>query len=777
MLLEYQKNNLNHLEQALQNNDTITIIGKEKSGRKTVVSKLKFDKSIIINIKPYTNQYSNCSDFLTAIKDVDNLTNSSLEISPGFSFGDIFSISIERTEIFVLEKHLIKNVKKASKKHKIVLIIEDFINLDNGTKEIVNKIRSEKIKSKLKKGLITIFIPDSNEKNISDYVVGKEIYFDRLTYDNETKYSIFKALNLNPDIELKENVMDFILKNSDGNIEMISSIINDINHKQIDYEFELLDYNNNIKNLVNSKINSVDFDEKLKYALTVISIRDNYFSNLDLSFLLSEEINIIDYYMEFATKCKYVYQTQNCYSILFGIIKKIFSTIPQNQKIKIYNDIVNLIDTYYPNQYQEKYFFANLSKNPKAKTYLFQAIFKQIREEGLLQVDNLNLSIEELSVIEEYFRAYSKAINNNYKESIEIIDNFINKLLLSSPLKEEFLLLKSQCLIKSIDERNRQEAIEILSYDEKNENIDEYLKYRIETRKIAALIHNGKYKEARVQSEQTENKFINIISETHSPGIEYYLNIIYRKYSNIHSYESSIIAINKSIEFFSNNSKYIKEAYISLNNALALNLINGNNQDALKNIKEIENLKERQFNYRFPRYELFENNYLIYQLINEGSDDLCHAFERLYKKTKESADNIFICSNYAISLAFSNKIEKAFLLLKEKYNDPCVINDKEGVYKFRIFCNYAILGFLLNKGRKKAIKILQNINIAKEDVHYSERVEELNTIIKTINNIEECDSVQKWVEAFKSNVHTVKNYYCLYQQGFVFTTLFDWDDE
>lgn len=777
MLLEYQQNNLSHLEQALQNNDTVTIIGKEKSGRKTVVSKLKFDKSTIINIKPYTNQYSNCSDFLTAIKNINHLTSGSFEISPGFSFGDIFSISVERTEIFVLEKLLIKNVKKISKKHRIVLIIENFLNLDNGTKEIINKIRSEKTKSKLKNGLITIFIPNSNEMNISDYIIGKEVYFDRLTYDNETMYSIFKTLNLNPDIKLKENVMEFILKNSDGNIEMISSIINDINHKQIDYEFELLDNNNNIKNLVNSKINSADFAEKLKYALTVISIRDNYFSNLDLSFLLSEEVNIIDYYMEFATKSKYVFQSGNCYSVLFGIIKKIFSTIPQNQKIKIYNDIVNLIETYYPNQYQEKYFFAHLSKNPKAKTYLFQAVFKQIREEGFVQVDNLNLTKEELSIIEEYFRAYSKANNNNYKESIGIINNLINKLILSSPLKEEFLLLKSQYLIKSIDERNRQEAIEILSYDENNENVDEYLKYRIETRKIAALIHNGKYKEAREQSEQIENKFINIISKTHSPGIKYYLNIIYRKYCNIHSYESSIIAINKSIEFFSNNPKYIKETYISLNNALALNLINGNNQDALKNIKEIENLKERHFNYRFPRNEIFENNYLIYQLINEDLNDLCYAFEKLYKKTKEDADNIFICSNYAISLALSNKLEKSFLLLKEKYNDPRVVNDKEGVYKFRIFCNYAILGFILNKDKEKAIKILKNIHISKEDVHYNERATELDTIVKTINNIEECNSVQKWVAAFKSNINTVKNYYCLYQQGFVFTTLFDWDDE
>ena len=70
MLLEYQIRNLKHLELALQTTDTITIIGQPKSGRKTVISSLNFEKSLFISIVPYTNQYQNCSDFLTAIKNI-----------------------------------------------------------------------------------------------------------------------------------------------------------------------------------------------------------------------------------------------------------------------------------------------------------------------------------------------------------------------------------------------------------------------------------------------------------------------------------------------------------------------------------------------------------------------------------------------------------------------------------------------------------------------------------------------------------------------------------
>lgn len=157
MLLEYQIRNLKHLELALQTTDTITIIGQPKSGRKTVISSLNFEKSLFISIVPYTNQYQNCSDFLTAIKNIKVLTLNSYEISPEFSIGDILSIGIERKELFELENHLIKNIKRASRKYKIVLVVENFNDLDNGTKALINKIRSSKIKNRLKKRISLYF--------------------------------------------------------------------------------------------------------------------------------------------------------------------------------------------------------------------------------------------------------------------------------------------------------------------------------------------------------------------------------------------------------------------------------------------------------------------------------------------------------------------------------------------------------------------------------------------------------------------------------------------
>ena len=60
---------------------------------------------------------------------------------------------------------------------------------------------------------------------------------------------------------------------------------------------------------------------------------------------------------------------------------------------------------------------------------------------------------------------------------------------------------------------------------------------------------------------------------------------------------------------------------------------------------------------------------------------------------------------------------------------------KKVFINIEFFCNYAILDFMQNKDKERALKILSDVYISKEDVHYSERSTELNTIIKTIKNL------------------------------------------
>lgn len=614
-----------------------------------------------------------------------------------------------------------------------------------------------------------------NEKQIN----GKLLYFESLSCDASEFLRTLYLLNLNPTIHLSEYILDFISRNANGNIEIIMKIIDDINKHNIDIDFNFSDPNSCIKELVCTAIESSNYKKGLTDILTIISLCDRYFSDLDLSFLVEKDLNIVELYLNFAVKHKFLESGENGYYIALGVIKKIFLNSSFEKKREIYNRILKLINTFYPDQYLEKYNFAKIANQNDHSVYLQQYLMKNIRETGRF-IENEGLNNFERKVIDIYYSAYCKISCNQYDDAIKLLTNFMMESTLVSPIKQEYQLLISQCLIKSIDIRDRNEAITLLSYDSSDTRIDDYLRYRLETRKIAAQIHNGDYKTARIQCNMTTDRLLESVERTKSPGSAYYLNVIYRKYCNIHPYESSLAAIKMSVSFFAENSKYVRAYYIALNNEFALELINGQLSDAQSTYNKIQNIKDTNFSIRFPRPELLENNFLVLKIMrNSFSVDvsIIDGFSSL-RKTIKSADHILVSSNLAVAHALLGHIDEAIKILTDELNVMQNTMDSEGIYSYRIICNLAILQFIRdNSQRENSIKLLKSIHIQKDDPHYHERIREYNLFIETIEQIDECSSVTEWMESYQSRVDVPRNYCCLYECGFVFTTLFDWDDE
>ena len=207
-------------------------------------------------------------------------------------------------------------------------------------------------------------------------------------------------------------------------------------------------------------------------------------------------------------------------------------------------------DTDYPDKYLEKYNIAKLAGYPDCHIYLVQYLMKEIREKGRY-CDGYELPSQYKQLVEKYYEAYCYANNHQYVQGVQTLSDAIIEFTIVSPILQEYQLLMSQIKIKSIDVVERNEAVMLLSYNAEDFQIDEYLRYRLETRKISAYIHNGAYGKAREQCKKTVDRLICSVKNTHSPGSEYYLNIIYRKYCNIHPYESSGAAIKNSVAFFS----------------------------------------------------------------------------------------------------------------------------------------------------------------------------------------------------------------------------------
>ena len=196
------------------------------------------------------------------------------------------------------------------------------------------------------------------------------------------------------------------------------------------------------------------------------------------------------------------------------------------------------------------------------------------------------------------------------------------------------------------------------------------------------------------------------------------------------------------------------------------------------NLEEIEQLTFSKNNIRFSRPEILNNNIILFNYFTKKKsfDEIENDFYNLCEETKDLADHILIASNYSVILMLNGKLEKAKNILMVEYDN--VQEDKEGIYYYRIALNLAVCEFLINNDkREECLKILKSVKYNKEDPHSKVRIAELEGIIYLMSNIESCNQADIWCNAYKNNVKTLLNDYTTYQQGLVYTTLFDWDDD
>ena len=73
--------------------------------------------------------------------------------------------------------------------------------------------------------------------------------------------------------------------------------------------------------------------------------------------------------------------------------------------------------------------------------------------------------------------------------------------------------------------------------------------------------------------------------------------------------------------------------------------------------------------------------------------------------------------------------------------------------------------------------MLNSVQYNQQAPYYKNRLDELNNIKQLMNTIESCNDANKWCETFKSNISTPLSVHTTYQQGFIYTTLFNWDDD
>lgn len=771
MLVQYQKNNLEKLREAVQDNNELVVVGSINSGRKYVIDKwgTSISKSIIIKLKTSSNR-NPYSSLISAIKGVDYFRKNRLKITPTFSISGIIGsidASLEKDNLFQTEISLIKLLSKAVKHHIIIFVIDKEFTIEDGSIEVIKKFRKE---CRRNKNIYIIYVSEITEECI------KNVYFEDISNSGIAPQTLLKEINLFPHIYLNSKVINFIFNNINNNISLLIQITNDLNAGNLDNVLEGYDRNHTIDKLLEYSENRNEYRKQLSDLLSICAISEHYFQSIDFAYLLQEHESVINLLLEYAQKKFLLTNSGDSFYILFGVVNKIYASLSQIEKKKIYIRIVEMFTVIHPSNYYQKYAFAKLAEMSEHSKFLVQHIFSEVRLNHNIDINKYqdDLNKKELSLV----KIYNKALGyNNFKEYDKCIDELSSLKNLNLEYLYEINIIKSQALIKRMDEISRTKAVCILDYPDAL--TDENLKFRLNIRKIAALVHIGHYEKALILCDQTIGYLISKLENTHSLEYEYYLNVIYRKYSYISAYDTSINEVKTSVTFFNKHQdKYYTGYYIALTNLLSLYIINMKTKEATDTKNKLDELLITKNNIKFPREEILENNLLLYDFFINSLDSkkICEGFKELYDKSNGYADHVLIASNYSIFLMLTNKFELAEDILLAAI--PDTKSDLEGIYDTRIKINLAICKFLMdNENRDKCTMMLNSVQYNQQAPYYENRLDELNNIKQLINTIESCNNANKWCEIFKSNISTPLSVYTTYQQGFVYTTLFNWDDD
>ena len=771
MLVQYQKRNLEKLQEVTKDYNELVVVGSTNSGRKYVVENWgnSIQKSIIIELNVSANKVP-YSALISAINEVDYFKKDRLKITPTFAITGIvgsINASLEKDTLFKTEVELIKLFSRAAKRHTIVFIIDKAFLIEDGSIELIEKFRRE---CKKNKNIYIIYVSNTAEDS------KKNIYFDDISTCGLPQKTLLRELNLVPYMNLNEKVINFIFNNISNNIYLLLQIIEDINTGNLDVFLNNYDKNHTIDKLLEYSENKNEYKKQLSELLSICAISEHYFQSIDFAYLLEEHKSIINSLLEYAQKKYLLTNTDDSFYILFGVVKKIYAGLNEIEKQKLYIKIVEMFTNVHPSKYYQKYTFAKLASMNGYSNYLVQFLFSEIRLNHGVDISKYKdeLNERELNLVKAYNKAYGY---NNSKEYDKCIEELSTLRELSIEFLYEINIVMSQALIKKMDELSRTRAISILNYEKSL--TDENLKFRLNIRKIAALVHIGEYEQALISCKQTIGYLVNKFNETHALEYRYYLNVIYRKFSYVSAYDTSTNEVEASVDFFrKHQSEYHTGYYIALNNLLSLYIINMQTDKATNTKKELEELLIIKNNINFPRREILENNFLLYDFFIKSVDSrkICESFKVLYSKNKGGADHILITSNYSIFLMFNNEFELAEKILRNTI--PDTVGDLEGIYDTRIKINLAICKFLMdNKNRDECIMMLNSVQYNQQAPYYKNRLDELNNIKQLMNTIVSCNDANEWCEAFKSYISTPLSVYTTYQQGFVYTTLFNWDDD
>lgn len=773
MYYTFQDKNFETLKENL-NSNFLLIRGKKNSGRCYTVYQLENLNYSVIEIKPEQNDLASIKNAFIA---KENFLKSQFEIEANASINyKCFALSLKfnKKSLCAQEKFLINLLKKHCKTGKVVLLIKSYPEIDSRSKLFIGNLCAKISEYRGNLHIVIINKPTNNELPSTNF---KTLDFLDVCYN----FEIFKQdVNGRLKKPLNNDELSFIYSNINGDMVKLSKIIDSLNNYGGDFNTPSSELYNEVVALIE---NDIDKESVLK-SLKFISIIEEDVKDNDLAFLLNTKNNVISEELQSVINKKLLEFNNSKYDFTLKILKNIFSDKSQNEIISLYNKVVELYEELYPSKYERMYYYAKKANSTSYKQYYVQNILKQIRCNPSydLNFNEIQKVISDHNIV-NFIKDYNNAVNEAAIDNYDNADNILKSLVVTSYLRYEADLLRSQCLIKSLDENKRELALSLLETSSKK--LDKNLDYRYSVRRISAYVHAGKYSQAISEFTKLEDKLQNDYDANGSDEVLGYINVLNRRCNNVYSCDLARVRMKKAVDTYKDKSNCKIEYYIALCNYFGINILNYDLINAELAKDDINKLQKAYSRLNFPRKYIFENDYLLYQYFKNETDSVTAEakFKDLlqnrisYEHQDFKADSLFIQSNYSIFLAINGKIKEAINILekeKKKFNI-----DNEGIYDFRLTVNLAIYKFIdNNENRDKCLDDLNNIRINSNtpDSQWQKlKLKKIKNIIKE----KSVSDMNEWINEMENGLYESESPDPLkyYGKAFVYTTVFNWDDD
>lgn len=513
--------------------------------------------------------------------------------------------------------------------------------------------------------------------------------------------------------ELKEDTLHFLYSCTGGHLALIKKLSEYLSSSQQNpnavIDIESFNQEEDSKRIFIEKLLLYKLSElgatgkQISEILEFASVIGMSFSYEELLCISKEREEVLKEIIAKAREIQLITEQTSTNVFSHEIIREFFANRLENKKFSHYVSFASCLAKLKPSDYATRatYLFESGQPELASEIYILE-VLKNERESIepspliLQRISKFAQSREVLSFLDSMRLAYAYFHKGKYLEAKSILAG--TEDLLPEKLVAEKYYLLSLCYLKTMDKEDLMTAKQFLSNWDQLELSESEIWLRLTATLMTVSaniddIDGAKFVERKLMLHLAGRK-------KYDASSDYYLNILRRKSNALHINEIACNRTEKSIEYFSGESKssivFPVQYYYSLCNHSANLLARGDFLEAFTFSKGCLNLIKEYPYVRFIEPQIPSSNYIVSGFLSNliPSTDAVNLFEQIQVYEDGIADSILIKNNHYVVAIHNNLLDDAYRGFKQLHQ-LTKAPSFDMYYKYFVESNLTLLEYVM----------------------------------------------------------------------------------